>query len=44
MLKVGSPVSGFFQLVLGVSPKLTPDAVNKDLGTSKVLSEEGFKL
>ena len=44
MLKVGCPISGFFQLVLGVPPKLTPDAVNKGLGTSEVLSEEGFEL
>ena len=44
MLKVGCPVSSFFQLVLGVSPKLTPDAVNKDLRTSEVLSEEGLEL
>ena len=38
------PVSGFFQLVLGVPPKLTPDAVNEGLRASEVLSEEGFEL
>ena len=41
---MGYPVSDFFQLVLGVPPKLTPDAVNKGLRTSEVLSEEGFEL
>ena len=44
MLEVGCPVSGFFQLVLGVPPKLTPDAVNKGLGTSEVLLEEDLEL
>ena len=44
MLKVGCPVSGFFQLVLGVPPKLTPDAVNKGLRASEVLSEEGLEF
>ena len=44
MLKVGCPVSGFFQLVLGIPPKLTPNAVNKSLGTSEVFSEESLKL
>ena len=39
-----SLVSGFFQLVLGVPPKLTLDAVNKSLGASKVLLKEGFEL
>ena len=44
MLKVGCPVSGFFQLVLGVPSKLTPDTINKGLGAPKVLSEEDFEL
>ena len=44
MLKVGCPVSGFFQLVLGVLPKLTSDAVNKGLRASEVFSEEGLEL
>ena len=41
---MGCPVSGFFQLVLGVPPKLTPDAVNKGLRASKVFLEEGLEL
>ena len=38
------PVSDFFQLILGVSPKLTPDGVNEGLRASEVLSEEGLEL
>ena len=41
---MGCPISDFFQLRLGVPPKLTPDAVNKGLRASKVLSKEGFEL
>ena len=41
---MGCTVSGFFQLVLGVSPKLTPNAVNKGLGTSEVLSKESLEF
>ena len=44
MLNVGYPVSGFFQLVLGIPPKLTLDTVNGGLGAPQILSEEGFKL
>ena len=44
MLKMGCPVLSFFQLVLGVSPKLTPDIVNKGLETPEIFSEEGFEL
>ena len=41
---MGCPVSGFFQLVLGVPPKLTPDAVNEGLRASEVLLEKDFEL
>ena len=41
---MGCLVSSFFQLVLGVPLKLTPDVVNKGLGTSEVLLEEGLEL
>ena len=41
---MGDPISGFFQQVLGVPSKLTPDTVNKDLETHKILFEEYFKL
>ena len=41
---MGSIVSSFFQLVLGVSSKLTLDAINKGLGVSEVLLEEGLEL
>ena len=38
------PISGFFQLVLGIPPKLTRDTVNEGLETSKILPEEDFEL
>ena len=38
------PVSDFFQLVLGVPPKLISDTVNKSLETPEILSEEDFEL
>ena len=41
---MGCPISDFFQLILGVLPKLTPDAVNEGLKASEVLSEEGLEL
>ena len=41
---MGCPVSNFFQLILGVSPKLTPDAVNEGLGTAEVFTEESLEL
>ena len=41
---MGCPVSGFFQLVLEVPPKLTSDAVNKGLKASEIFSEEGLEL
>ena len=44
MLEVGCLVSDFFQLILGVPLKLTPDAVNEGLGASEILMEEGLKL
>ena len=44
MLEVGCPVSDFFQLILGIPPKLTPDAVNESLGAAEILTEEGLKL
>ena len=44
MLKVGSVVLGFFQLVLGVPSKLALNAINKSLGVPKVLLEEGLEL
>ena len=44
MLKVGGIVLSFFQLVLKVLSKLTPDAIDKGLGVPKVLSNEVFEL
>ena len=44
MLEKWCPVSGLFQLVLGVRSKLTPDIINKGLRISKVFMEEGFKF
>ena len=41
---MGCPISDFFQLILKVPPKLTPDAVNESLRASEVLSEEGLEL
>ena len=41
---MGGVVSGFFQLVLGVPFKLTPDAINKGLGVSKIFLKEDLKL
>ena len=41
---MGCPISDFFQLILEVPPKLTPDAVNEGLRASKVLFEEGLEL
>ena len=38
------PISDFFQLILGVLPKLTPDAVNEGLRASEVLMEEDLEL
>ena len=37
-------VSDFFQLVLGVLPKLIPDNVNEGLGAPKILPEKGLEL
>ena len=44
MLKIGDVVSNLFQLVLGITFKLTPNAINKSLTVSKVFLEEGFEL
>ena len=44
MLKVGGVVLTFFQLILGVPSKLTPDTINKRLGVCKVLLEESLEL
>ena len=44
VLKVGCPVLGFFQLVFGIPPKLTPDTVNKGLEAPEILPEEGLEL
>ena len=44
MLKVGCLISDFFQLILGVPPKLTPDAVNEGLRASEIFSKEGLEL
>ena len=41
---MGCPVLGFFQLVLGVYLKLTPDTVNKSLRASEVFLEESLEL
>lgn len=43
MLKMGYPVLGFFQLILEVLLKLTPDTINKGLRASKNIPEERFE-
>ena len=40
---MGGVVSSFFQLVLGVSSKFTPDTIDKGLGVSKILLEKGLE-
>ena len=37
------PISGFFQLILGVFPKLIPNTVNESLGIPEVFFEEDFQ-
>ena len=44
MLKVGGIILSLIWLVLGVSFKLTPDAIDKSLRVAKIISEEGLKL
>ena len=44
MFKVGGLVSSFFQLVLEVLFELSPDAINKCLEVSEVLSEKVVEL
>ena len=44
MLKVRGVILSFFQLVLGISSKFTPDTINKDLRVFKLLLKEGFEL
>ena len=41
---MGSIILNFFQLVLGVLSKFASDAINKNLGVSKIFLEESFKL
>ena len=41
---MGCPILDFFQLILGVPPKLTPDAVNESLRASEVFLEESLEL
>ena len=41
---MGYPISGFFQLVLGVPPKPTLNAINKGLEVLEILLEEGLEL
>ena len=43
VLKVKYPIPGFFQLILEVPFKLTPDIVNEDPGNPEVLSKEVFE-
>ena len=44
VLEVWCPISGLFQLVLGVPSKLTPDVVNENLRISEIFPEEGFEF
>ena len=44
MLKVGGVVLSLFQRVLGVSSKLTPDAIDKGLEVPKIFLEEVLEL
>ena len=44
MLKVWGPVSNLLQLLLGVPPEFTPDAVDKRSWFAKVFSSEGFEF
>ena len=44
MLKVGDIVSSFFQLVLRILFKLTPDIVDKSLRISEDFLKEDFKI
>lgn len=44
VLKIGDVLSSFFQLILGVSSKLTPDCINKGLRISEILLEERFEV
>ena len=44
MLEMWYTVLGFFQLVLGVFSKLTPDIVDESLRILEVLSEKGFEF
>ena len=44
MLKVGGVILSFFQLVLAVSFKLIPDAINKGLKVSKVFLKENLEV
>ena len=44
VLKLGCPFPSFFQIILGVSSKISPNIVNKDLGIFKVFLKKDFKL
>ena len=44
MLKVGCSIVGFFLLILGILPKLTPNIVNKSLEIPKVFSKKDFEI
>lgn len=44
MMKVRCPILGFFQLVIRVFSKLTPNIVKKSLGIPKIFSKESFEL
>ena len=44
IMEVWCPVSGFFQLVLGVPSKLIPDIVDKGLRIPEIFLEKGFEF
>ena len=44
MLELGCPILDFFQLILGVPPKLTPNAVNESLRAFEVLLKKSLEL
>lgn len=44
MLKMRYSISRFFQLILGVLSKLTPDTVMKALEVFKILLKESFEV
>ena len=44
VLKVREKISSLFQVVLKISSKLAPDAINKGLGVSEIFLKEGLEL